>query len=57
MKVPDEPVIFEKSVISKQRATKKCELCDITMLNSSHSKHTKSKAHLKKLSNNDHPNK
>ena len=55
MKVPEDPVVIEKSVTSKEkstkpRASKKCEMCDIEMLSSSHSKHTKSKSHLKKTS-------
>ena len=33
----------------KPRATKRCDICDMEMLSSSHSKHIKSKAHLKKL--------
>ena len=31
----------------KQRATKTCEVCNLTMLSSSHAKHVKSKMHLK----------
>ena len=62
MKNPDEPVVFEKSVTfklppsyeeaCKPRATKKCEVCDMDMLSSSHAKHIKSKAHLKRLQTN-----
>ena len=33
----------------KQRATKTCKACNLTMLSSSHAKHIKSKVHLKKL--------
>ena len=58
MKNPDEPVVFERHVTfedeikdtHKPRATKKCGLCDIEMLSSSHAKHIKSKAHIKKTS-------
>ena len=31
----------------KQRATKACRACNLTMLSSSHAKHVKSKIHLK----------
>ena len=59
MKNPDEPVVFDKHVTfeedtkdtHKPRATKRCDICNISMLSSSHSKHTKSKAHLKMTSN------
>ena len=57
IKNSDEPVVFEKDVtfeedtkdMSKPRATKRCDICDMEMLSSSHAKHIKSKAHLKKL--------
>ena len=34
---------------TKPRATKKCEICDIIMLSSSHARHVKSKSHLKSI--------
>ena len=55
LELEKDPIVFEKSVtfedtykLTKPRATKKCEICDIVMLSSSHAKHVKSKAHLKK---------
>ena len=54
MKVAEDPIAFEKSVTfeyksTKPRAIKKCEICDIKMLSSSHARHVKSKAHLKSI--------
>ena len=56
LELEKDPVVFEKSVTFedtyksiKPRATKKCKICDIAMLSSSHAKHVKSKAHLKRL--------
>ena len=58
LELVETPVEIMKSVQSqevkkpeeKHRATKKCEICNIEILSSSHARHVKSKAHLKKLS-------
>ena len=39
--------MLSQSVDKKPRATKTCEVCNLTMLSSSHAKHVKSKIHLK----------
>ena len=48
MKVPQDSLVFEYKS-TKPRAIKKCEICDIKMLSSSHARHVKSKAHLKSI--------
>ena len=59
LKDPEELVTFEKHVtfedeqqplIQKQRATKKCEQCNMQILSSSFARHLKSKQHNKKTS-------
>ena len=59
LKDPEELVTFEKHVtfedeqqplIQKQRATKKCEQCNMQILSSSFARHLKSKQHIKKTS-------
>ena len=51
LKDPEDSVVFEDKQL-KQRATKKCEQCNMQILSSSFARHLKSEAHLKKLSNN-----
>jgi GTPase SAR1 family protein len=45
-----ESIMETPENIKKTRAIKHCELCNITILSSSHAKHIKSKDHLKKAS-------
>ena len=51
LKDPEDVVVFEDEQ-AKQRATKKCEQCNMQILSSSFARHLKSKAHLKKTSTN-----